>query len=116
MKTKYLSLYFVLLLTLSCKGQTENSIKQTVEKSQVETELFDSKALLERVKFLSLDSLEGRRTGEKGGLIARDYVVSQFKKNGISPLLSEYTQPFSFEGRRDKKTYEGANVLGLIKG
>jgi len=116
MKTKYLSLYFVLLLTLSCKGQTENSIKQTVEKSQVETELFDSKALLERVKFLSLDSLEGRRTGEKGGLIAREYVVSQFKKYGVAPLLEDYTQPFSFEGRRDKKTYEGANVLGLIKG
>jgi Zn-dependent M28 family amino/carboxypeptidase len=65
---------------------------------------------------LSLDSLEGRRTGEKGGLIARDYVVSQFKKYGIAPLLSDYTQPFTFKGRRDKKTYEGANVLGVIKG
>ena len=116
MNIKYLSLYFVLALTLSCKGQTENTIEQTVDKSQVDVILFDANALLERVKFLSLDSLEGRRTGEKGGLIAREYVVSQFKKYGISPLLDEYTQPFSFEGRRDKKTYEGANVLGIIKG
>jgi Zn-dependent M28 family amino/carboxypeptidase len=116
MKTKYLSLYFVLLLIFSCKGQTETTTEQTLEQVEVNTPLFDAEALLERVKFLALDSLEGRRTGEKGGLIARDYVVSQFKKYGIAPLLSEYTQPFSFEGRRDKKTYEGANVLGLIKG
>lgn len=116
MNIKYLSLYFVLALTLSCKGQTKKTTAQTVTKSQIQVPLFDSDALLERVKFLSLDSLEGRRTGEKGGLIARDYVVSQFKKYGIAPLLDEYTQPFSFEGRRDKKTYKGANVLGLIKG
>jgi Zn-dependent M28 family amino/carboxypeptidase len=116
MKTKYLSLYFVLLLIFSCKGQTETTTEQTLEQVEVNTPLFDAEALLERVKFLALDSLEGRRTGEKGGLIAREYVVSQFKKYGIAPLLSEYTQPFSFEGRRDKKTYEGANVLGLIKG
>ena len=116
MNLKTLSLFFVLLLTFSCKGQTETTTEQTLEQVEVNTPLFDAEALLERVKFLSLDSLEGRRTGEKGGLIARDYVVSQFKKYGIAPLLSEYTQPFSFEGRRDKKTYEGANVLGLIKG
>ncbi|MEZ4797146.1 MAG: M28 family peptidase [Flavobacteriaceae bacterium] len=117
MKTKYLCLYFVLFLIFSCKGQTENStIEDTSEQVEVKTQLFNPDALLERVKFLSLDSLEGRRTGEKGGLIARNYVIDQFKKYNIEPLLNEYTQPFSFEGRRDKKTYEGANVLGLIKG
>lgn len=103
-------------MTLSCKGQSESTTEQTTEYSEVETQLFDAEALLERVKFLSLDSLEGRRTGEKGGLIARDYVINQFKKYDVSPLLSEYTQPFSFESRRNKKKYEGANVLGIIKG
>ena len=116
MNLKTLSLFFVLLQTFSCKGQTETSTEQSLQEVEVKSKLFDADALLERVRFLSLDSLKGRRTAEKGGLIARDYVVSQFKKNGISPLLSEYTQPFSFEGRRDKITYEGANVLGLIKG
>jgi Zn-dependent M28 family amino/carboxypeptidase len=116
MNLKTLSLFFVLLQTFSCKGQTETTTGQSLQEVEVKSQLFDADALLERVRFLSIDSLEGRRTGEKGGLIARDYVVSQFKKNGISPLLSVYTQPFSFEGRRDKKTYEGANVLGLIKG
>jgi Zn-dependent M28 family amino/carboxypeptidase len=117
MKTKYLSLFFGLFLICSCKGQSEKNVtEQAAVQVEVNTPLFDKDALLERVKFLSLDSLEGRKTGEKGGLIARDYLVSQFKKYGIAPLLSEYTQPFSFKGRRDNKTYEGANVLGLIKG
>jgi len=116
MNTKYLSLYFVFALMFSCNGQTQKTTEQETEQSQPETQLFDSEALLERVRFLSLDSLEGRKTGEKGGLIARDYVVSQFKKYNISPLLDEYTQPFNFEGRRDKKTYDGANVLGVIRG
>ena len=116
MKTKYLSLCFVLLLTFSCKGQSEEITKQTTGQSEIEVQLFNTDALLERVKFLSLDSLEGRKTGEKGGLIAREYVVNQFKKLNIAPFLRNYEQPFTFEGRRDKKTYEGANVLGLIKG
>ncbi|WP_347923751.1 M28 family peptidase [Pontimicrobium sp. SW4] len=118
MKFRLYSLALITLFTFSCKGQTNNTTQEveTTETIKKSIDLFDADALLERVKYLSLDSLEGRKTGTKGGLIAREYVVSQFKKYGIAPLLEDYTQPFSFEGRRDKKTYEGANVLGLIKG
>jgi len=118
MKFRLYSLTLLALLTLSCKGQTnettqEVEVTETIEKT---VELFDADALLERVRYLSLDSLEGRQTGTKGNLIAREYVIDQFKKYGIASLLDDYTQPFSFEGRRDKKTYNGANVLGVIKG
>lgn len=118
MNLKYYSLVFASLLVFSCKTQSQETTAETISEptGTAEVKQFDTEALLERVKFLSLDSLEGRRTGEKGGLIARDFVVSQFKKYGITPLLTDYTQPFTFEGRRDKKTYEAANVLGLIKG
>lgn len=115
MKFKLYYLALIVLLTFSCKGQTSET-SQEVETVEKAVELFDSDALLERVKFLSLDSLEGRQTGTKGNLIAREYVINQFKKYGIAPLLEDYTQPFSFEGRRDKKNYEGANVLGAIEG
>jgi Zn-dependent M28 family amino/carboxypeptidase len=118
MNLKYYSLVFASLLVFSCKTQSQETTVETISEptGTAEVKQFDTEALLERVKFLSLDSLEGRRTGEKGGLIARDFVVSQFKKYGIAPLLTDYTQPFTFEGRRDKKTYEAANVLGVIKG
>ena len=118
MKFRLYFLALLALLTFSCKGQTseatqEVEVTETIEKT---ADLFDADALLERVRYLSLDSLEGRQTGTKGNLIAREYVINQFKKYDIAPLLEDYTQPFSFEGRRDKKTYEGANVLGVIKG
>ncbi|TJY38030.1 M28 family peptidase [Pontimicrobium aquaticum] len=118
MKLKHYYLVLVAILTLSCKGQTSETTQEveTTETIEKTVTLFDTEALLERVKFLSLDSLEGRQTGTKGGLIAREYVINQFKKYGIAPLLDDYTQPFTFEGRRDKKTYKGANVLGVIKG
>lgn len=114
-KFKLYSLVVIALFTLSCKDQSKDTAQETttIEKPK---ELFNAEALLERVEYLASDSLEGRQTGSKGGLIAREYVINQFKEHGISPLLDEYTQPFSFEGRRDKKTYEGANVLGVIKG
>jgi len=118
MKFKIYSLALIALLAFSCKGQTSDTTQEVEANKTIEktADLFDADALLERVRYLSLDSLEGRQTGTKGNLIAREYVINQFKKYDIAPLLDEYTQPFSFEGRRDKKTYEGANVLGVIKG
>lgn len=118
MKFKLYYLVLIVVFTFSCKGQTSETAQEveTTETIEKTADLFDADALLERVRFLSLDSLEGRQTGTKGNLIAREYVINQFKKYGIAPLLNNYTQPFTFEGRRDKKTYEGANVLGVIKG
>ncbi len=115
MRLKLYSLVLITLLAFSCKGQPNQTTKET-ETLEKTVQLFDSNALLERVRFLSLDSLEGRKTGSKGGLIAREYLISQFKKHGIAPLLDNYEQLFSFEGRRDKKVYKGANVLGIING
>jgi len=115
MRLKLYCLVLITLLAFSCKGHPNQTTKET-ETLEKTVQLFDSNALLERVRFLSLDSLEGRKTGSKGGLIAREYLVNQFKKYGIAPLLDNYEQPFSFKGRRDKKTYKGANVLGIIKG
>ena len=118
MKLKIYYLALIALLTFSCKGQTSETTQEVEATDTIEkkAELFDADALLERVRYLSLDSLEGRQTGTKGNLIAREYVIDQFKKYGIASLLDDYTQPFSFEGRRDKKTYKGANVLGVIEG
>ena len=118
MKFKLYYLVLIVVFTFSCKGQTSETTQEveTTQTFEKTADLFDADALLERVRFLSLDSLEGRQTGTKGNLIAREYVINQFKKYGITPLLDNYTQPFTFEGRRDKKTYEGANVLGVIKG
>lgn len=47
------------------------------------------------VYFLADDLLEGRRAGERGSRIAKQYIISQMRQAGVAPLLdSGYEQPF----------------------
>ncbi|WP_142784270.1 M28 family peptidase [Changchengzhania lutea] len=76
--------------------------------------LFNSENLLCHVKNLSSDAFEGRRTGTKGGIKAKNYVIHQYQKLKISPYKKSYQQPFYFY--KGGKSYSGINVLGFIKG
>lgn len=66
--------------------------------------------LLKNVEFLSSDQLQGRKTGEPGNLIARNYIVEALLSQGIEVTL----QPFLFERRG--LSYNAVNVIGTIKG
>ena len=110
------SYVFVITLTSAALHGQENNKQSSTSNLDIENDLFDAKALMQRVKFLSLDSLEGRKTGERGNLIARNYIIELFKKYDIDPFSNNYLQPFSFKNRRDNKTYQAANILGLIRG
>lgn len=81
---------------------------------QKETFQFDTNQLLQHVKVLSSDIFEGRRTGTNGAIKAKDYIVTELKKLGVEPLVSDYEQVFTFLSRQ--KDYNGTNILGLIKG
>jgi Zn-dependent M28 family amino/carboxypeptidase len=86
----------------------------TISYAQNATTKFDESKLLERLKVLSSDKFEGRKTGEKGNELARAYIVEQFKSLGVSGLNGVYEQPFSFRARN--KTYKATNILAEIKG
>ncbi|HET9219294.1 MAG TPA: M28 family peptidase [Terriglobia bacterium] len=76
--------------------------------------LIDSSRLLEDLKVLSADGMQGRRTGTAGGLKARSYIVERFKASGIAPFGISYEQSFTFRGRTGDE--RGANVIGRIDG
>ncbi len=82
--------------------------------SEGQTNHFDETELLENIKTLSSDAYEGRRTGTKGAIKAKHYIIDKFTDLGILPLGKSFEQTFSF--KRKTKTYAAANVLGLIKG
>lgn len=47
------------------------------------------------VYFLADDLLEGRRAGERGSRIAKQYIISQIRQAGLKPFLGDsYEQPF----------------------
>jgi len=72
--------------------------------------VIDSAALLNDLRVLSADDMQGRQADTAGGAKARAYVVERFKASGIKPFGSSYEQPFTFG------THHGANVVGHIDG
>ena len=77
----------------------------------------DSVQILEDLRVLSHDSMEGRGTGTHGSLLAQRYILSSFQESGLSEPPSGYVQPFEFRGRRDTtQVTRGANVVGWVPG
>jgi len=77
------------------------------------------------VRFLASDALEGRGTGERGELLASEYIKSRFIAMGIAPggVDGTYFQPFSVESENPhgtdftdetNNTINARNVLGYI--
>ena len=55
------------------------------------------------IGFLASDELEGREAGFQGGRIAGEYIVSNLKTMGISPLNESYYQPFEAYNKERQK-------------
>lgn len=111
---KTLSL-FVLVLLVSCK--TRQTTKTTTETNKVATEViydFSKEQILQYVKELSSDKYEGRETGTRGAVKAKNYIVNVFKKMGVHPLGSKFEQ--SFPMPKNEHIEYGENVIGWIKG
>ena len=74
--------------------------------------------LLEDVRILSADDMEGRDTGSAGGEKARAYIVSRLDAMGVAPASFGRLQPFAAQGhtREGARTFDGVNIVGLIPG
>lgn len=74
--------------------------------------------LIEDVRILSADDMEGRGTGTPGSARARAYIVSRLEALGVAAPLVGRLQPFRAEGSAPEGTrdFDGVNILGLIPG
>ena len=74
--------------------------------------------LLEDVRVLSADDMQGRDTGSAGGERARAYIVSRLEAIGVQAPPFGRLQPFEAPGRTREgvKTFSGVNIVGLIPG
>jgi len=79
----------------------------------------DKVLLKNHIKYLSDDLLEGRATGSPGAKLAQDYIITQFKEIGLTPMNDEnnWLQAFDFKdgkilGENNKITfYQKKKVL-----
>lgn len=83
--------------------------------------------LMRDVAALSSDDFEGRETGTRGGLKAREWVAARLRECGVKPAGNDYFEPFSFvhyslrgllfHSRRWRTEHrDAANVVGMIDG
>ena len=75
----------------------------------------DSAQLLEDVRTLSADAMEGRGTGTKGGALARAYIARRFADAGLRPFGDSFEQTFEVPSRAGV-TKTGVNLVGHVVG
>ena len=79
----------------------------------------DSAQLLEDVRVLSADAMEGRGAGTKGGAMARAYVARRLAEAGVKPLDKSFEQAFELPARAGDalgKPRRGVNLYGYVRG
>jgi Zn-dependent M28 family amino/carboxypeptidase len=73
--------------------------------------------LLEDVRALSSDAMQGRGMGTEGGVMARAYVIRRFADLGLKTFGDSYEKPFETAPPADgSKRAQAANVVGYVEG
>ena len=72
----------------------------------------DASALVEHVRVLAADSMEGRALGTPGNERARQYLVAQFRTLGLRPPDGGYERPFP----ANEGATRGVNLVGVVPG
>jgi len=105
-----LHISFLSILFFSCSQNLAIN-----SKSELKVEISD-RDILEHIKYLSSDELEGRYPGSKGSDLAIDYIATDYKRSRLSPLGSDdYLQFFDFTNQKGEKI-RVPNVVGMIPG
>jgi hypothetical protein len=112
-------LLLALVLTSSCGASSpaQQPPKEARQKTEAarpaeRPKKVDAARLLEDVRALSADALEGRGAGTRGGEMARAYVLRRFHEAGLAPLWPSFEQAFDLPAKGGK----GVNLVGYVKG
>lgn len=102
---RYLSLFLLLVIITACApgtGAPEDPEINTVQ-------------LIEDLRVLSSDEMNGRLVGTEGNRLARAYIIRRLQEQGIASFGESYEHTFRAE-RRNGDEINGVNVLGFIRG
>ncbi len=74
--------------------------------------------LLEDVRILAADDMQGRDTGAPGGAMARTYLIGRLEAHGVAAPAMGREQPWEMQGRTREgpRTFNGVNIIGVIPG
>ena len=81
------------------------------------SKLFDEVKLVDDLRILSADDMEGRAPETQGSAKARAFIIKRFQESGIKPFGANYEQEYKFtRPSKPNETHTGANVVGYIDG
>ncbi len=96
----------------------ETVMPATTEATPVAAAPADYAQLMDDLRILSADDMQGRDTGSEGGARARAYIVGRLEALGVQASSMGRLQPWEMQGRTREgvKTFNGTNIIGVIPG
>ena len=76
----------------------------------------DGGRLMDDVRALSADEMQGRMVDTKGSVRARGWILNRLKQEGVRPLPAGWMQTFTFASEDGQGTVQGVNVMGYVRG
>lgn len=76
----------------------------------------DGGRLMDDVRALSADEMQGRMVDTKGSVRARGWILNRLKQEGVRPLPSGWMQTFNFASADGQGSVQGVNVMGYVRG
>jgi Zn-dependent M28 family amino/carboxypeptidase len=84
------------------------------------SKIINAEQLLEDVRILSADAMEGRGTGTPGSAMARAFIKKRFGDAGLLPLGASYESAFPLEDGKGENAIKnepaGVNLVGYLLG
>ncbi len=102
----------ILLLVLLMVGCAVDGARQAGLKGEVES--LSKRQMQGMMEFLSLDHLEGRAPGTRGGELAEEYVKSIYQLMDFEPYQGSYFQEFTLQGFTLEELQAQANGVELL--
>lgn len=116
---KYILLSIGCFLLIGCNAKTQSAKAKTdtagqPNASKVNISRVDSAQVMNDVKYLASNELEGRESGTSGNKLAQKFIAKRFEALGLEKLGEDYFQPFLISP--NGKEINCNNIVGKIKG
>jgi hypothetical protein len=77
----------------------------------------DRQQLLDDLRILSADDMQGRGAGTAGSALARAYIIDRLESIGVPAMGGDFEHEFDYTTRRRPgENLRGTNIVGLIEG
>lgn len=117
MKTLNQYKFWLVLFIFSAVVSGQVSIgKRNDDLIEPNSKLFDASKLIQDIRALSADEMQGRSPAQPSIQKAREYVERRFKESRLDPVGAGFRQEFQIKQAQSSTAMKGVNIIGSVKG